>query len=136
MQADFTLNNINQIAKQLLEKVPSGGVITLSGELAAGKTTLTQAILKELNYPGRVNSPTFVIEHRYPVKTKDINEVLHLDFYRLDEEQLKHFDWQEYLLPNRLVIIEWPEKALNYLPKETIQVKLEKIDDKTRRIHY
>lgn len=111
-------------------------MLSLNGPLAAGKTTLTQQILKAMGYHQPVGSPTFVIEKRYPVDFHTIKQVIHLDLYRLDEAHLKHFDWSEYLeQPDTLTIIEWPERAKSYLPPRQKIITITIDGEKTRTIN-
>jgi tRNA threonylcarbamoyladenosine biosynthesis protein TsaE len=132
---EYHKDKIDQTAKGLLKFLKPGDILALSGPLAAGKTTLTQAILRQMDYPGHVSSPTFVIEHRYPVEYKKFNEVIHLDFYRLNHEQIAKFDWAEYRNNHgQLTIIEWPENAAKLLTKNEKTIKIEEIDEQTRRL--
>ncbi|MDP3992704.1 MAG: tRNA (adenosine(37)-N6)-threonylcarbamoyltransferase complex ATPase subunit type 1 TsaE [bacterium] len=126
--ADLTL-----IAHKVLNELVPGDVLALSGPLASGKTTLTQHILQQMGYEGRVTSPTFVLEHHYPVDHNGIREVVHLDFYRLTSEGVTTFGWKDYLDDkSALTIVEWPEIGLEHLPKNIKTIKLEVIDDQTR----
>ncbi|MCR4278109.1 MAG: tRNA (adenosine(37)-N6)-threonylcarbamoyltransferase complex ATPase subunit type 1 TsaE, partial [Candidatus Berkelbacteria bacterium] len=128
-----TVSQLPSVAADILKRLFAGDVLALSGPLASGKTTLTQAILKEMGYDGRVTSPTFVLEKHYPVNYNGIKEVVHLDFYRLKPVELTTFGWKEYLGDNTaLTIIEWPEIGLEHLPHNIKTIKLEIIDDQTR----
>ena len=132
---DASLTDLPELATKIVAQLRPGDVLALSGPLASGKTTLTQAILKAMKYQGRVTSPTFVLEKHYPVDFNGISDVIHLDFYRLQPSQLASFGWQDYLgQPDTLTIIEWPEVGVDYLPKQTKLIKLEIIDDQTRRL--
>jgi len=138
MDQIFTLAELPKVAKKLARLVKPGDVVALSGELAAGKTTLTSALLKALGYDGQVASPTFVIERRYPlVRSSKIKEVVHLDFYRLTPEQIGQLDWSETIgSTGTLTLIEWPERVTGQLPPQTKNIKLEIIDDQTRRLTF
>lgn len=130
---EVKLTDLTLIAERVLNKLVPGDVLALSGPLASGKTTLTQHILREMGYAGRVTSPTFVLEKNYPVNYKDFREVVHLDFYRLTREGVTTFGWKDYLDDqSALTIIEWPEIGLEHLPKNIKTIKLEVIDDQTR----
>lgn len=131
----LTEKDLPKLAKKIAQKLQPGDVLVLSGPLAAGKTTLTKAIVAALGYTGRVTSPTFVLERQYPLVNGPIKTVSHLDFYRLNPKDLAGFDWHDYLGdPNRLTIIEWPEIAEERLPATAKKIKLEIIDDQTRAI--
>lgn len=134
MTLEYSIKELPIVAKKLARQLKPGDIVAFSGELAAGKTTLIAALLKVLGYDDHVASPTFVIERRYPLKTAAaINEVVHLDFYRLTEKQLGSFDWQETIgNPKTLTLIEWPERVGRLLPAQTKTIKLKAIDDQTR----
>lgn len=131
------LNKLPGLARSIVKFLHPGDVLALSGELASGKTTLTKALLHALGYSGRVTSPTFLLERRYPLNSKKIREVAHLDFYRLNEAALESFDWPErFEEPDTLTIIEWPERAWHRFPKAVKQINLDIIDDQTRRLTF
>ena len=135
MKITYELGEINTVAKTLAKQIGPGDIVGFSGELAAGKTTLISEIVKEFGYTGTVNSPTFVIEHRYSINKKGLDEIIHLDFYRLSEADLVHFDWAEYLnAPTKIVLIEWPGVAETHLPKTMKQITIKPINEKTRQL--
>jgi len=108
-----------EIAKKFTDKLEKGTTICLYGELAAGKTTFTQGIGQALGID-RLVSPTFLIMRQYPVTNHPVIKTLfHLDLYRLNSiEDIKAFDVEEiWSDPESLLIIEWPEKFKEYLPK-------------------
>jgi tRNA A37 threonylcarbamoyladenosine biosynthesis protein TsaE len=115
-----SLEELAALAEKVATQLRPGDVLALTGQLAAGKTTLTKQILTAMGYKGSVTSPTFVIEHRYPVKFQRIKEVIHLDLYRLSSGDLKEFDW--------------PEIAAPYLPPHTKVINLKIIDEHTRQL--
>lgn len=131
------LSNIPQLARDVLGHLIPGDVLAMSGPLASGKTTLTQHILRQMGYEGRVTSPTFVLEKHYSVNYNGFEEVVHLDFYRLKPSELTTFGWREYLGDKHsLTIIEWPEIGLEYLPPNSKSIKLEIIDEQTRNFTF
>lgn len=79
--------------------------IGLIGPLGAGKTRLVQGVAAGLGYAGRVRSPSYVLEHRYPARLP----ILHLDLYRLEEagEDLEA-DWEEC---EGVVLVEWADRV-------------------------
>ena len=108
-----------EIAKKFAQKLEKGTTVCLYGELAAGKTTFTQGIGQALGID-RLVSPTFLIMRQYPVTNHPVIKTLfHLDLYRLNSiEDIKAFDVEEiWSDPESLLVIEWPEKFKEYLPK-------------------
>lgn len=135
MELTYQLDEISRVAKKLAKQIGPGDIVGFTGPLAAGKTTLIKELVAVFGYEGVVNSPTFVIEHRYPVNKKDLTEIIHLDFYRLSKPDLVHFDWAEYLYaPTKIVLIEWPEIAETHLPKAMKLIIIKPLDEKTRRL--
>jgi len=93
-------------------------VVGLSGNLGAGKTTFVQAVARHLGIKNKINSPTFLIIKKYPVKNKKYKFLFHLDAYRLKgEKELFQLGWEE-IIGNKehLVFIEWPERVSKAVP--------------------
>ncbi len=106
-------------------------VIALSGELGAGKTTLAQAISRGYGVTEPVTSPTFSLVHEY---ASPRGVVLHLDLYRLEDARaLASIGLDELLVRDALIILEWPERALDALPATTRWVRLAVGSDPARR---
>lgn len=105
----------------------AGQVIALVGNLGAGKTTLTQGVMRGLGYNGEVTSPTFSLVQEYKGKRL---EVFHFDFYRVEHEhELIELGWDDFTERGGLVIVEWPELFPHLLPPETRWVELIHSDD-------
>lgn len=137
LDIEFTESKISSVAAKLLKELKAGDILALKGQLAAGKTTLTRAILEKMGYTGRVSSPTFVLERRYRVDYKKITEVIHLDLYRLNTTEAKKFDWSEYLnQKDKLVIIEWPDRVEELLPKDTKEATIDIHDQQVRHLRF
>lgn len=135
------IKDLEKIATNLIKMVGdrlSDGavVITLSGDLGSGKTTLTQTIGKQLGIKNKIISPTFVIMKKYPLKNKKFKELIHIDTYRLEKkEDIIHLGWEKIISENgNLVIVEWPELIEELIPQNAIKIKLVHIDEKTRGI--
>lgn len=113
-----------QIAEKFAERLEKGTTLCLYGDLAAGKTTFSQGIGKALGIE-RLVSPTFLIMRQYPITSHPVIKTLfHLDLYRLDSvEDIKAFDVEEiWSSPENLLVIEWPEKFKEYLPKKRFDI--------------
>jgi tRNA threonylcarbamoyladenosine biosynthesis protein TsaE len=110
-------------------------VVTISGELGAGKKTLVQAICRGYGVSEDVTSPTFSQVHKY-VGTK--SQVYHLDLYRLKSpDELTNIGWDELLAENALVLIEWPEMAGDRIPHDHAPISLQHLaEDANRRVLY
>lgn len=98
-------------------------VVYLRGELGAGKTFFTRAILTALGYQGRVKSPTFTLMEIYPLGSFTL---YHLDLYRLtDPEELEYLGLRDYIDNTSIVFVEWPDKGRGWLPPEDLEISLE-----------
>ena len=97
-------------------------VITIEGDLGAGKTTLARAICRGYGVPTDVTSPTFTIVHEYEGGR---SKVYHLDLYRLkDPRELVTIGWDEILAEKALVIVEWPDRAQTLMPPGHVPISL------------
>ena len=115
-----------------LAALPLSGSVWLSGNLGAGKTTLTRYWLQALGHTGAVKSPTYTLVEPYSIEQNDgsIKPVYHADLYRLqDPEELSFIGFDEYLdEPNALVIIEWASRADSYLPPPSLFIDMTQAD--------
>lgn len=110
-------------------------VVTISGELGAGKTTLVQSICRRYGVREEVTSPTFALVHRYAAPK---SPVYHLDLYRLDSpNELTNIAWDEIVSEEAIVLIEWPERAGDRIPHMHVPISLQHLpDDPSRRLLY
>jgi tRNA threonylcarbamoyladenosine biosynthesis protein TsaE len=103
---------------------PAGGlVVTLEGDLGAGKTTLVRGLLRGLGFAGPVKSPTYNLVELYVVSGLDL---YHFDFYRFNQpEDYLDAGLDEYFAGNAICLVEWPDKAAPYLPPADLRIRLE-----------
>lgn len=119
--------------RELGEAIVPPLVISLTGDLGAGKTTLAQAICAGFGVEEAVTSPTYALVHRYEAAKAP---VYHVDLYRLDNEaQLTNIGWDDLLIERAVVIVEWPERAGDRMPTDHLHIDLGHLHgDETRRV--
>lgn len=111
------------LAQQLSQVVQAGLVIFLVGDLGAGKTTLVRALLQALGVTGRIKSPTYTLVEIYTLQN---NPIYHFDLYRLSSPlEWEDAGFREFVHPQSIVFIEWPEKALPCLPAPDWLIQLQ-----------
>ena len=119
--------------KDLGEALKAPIVISLTGDLGAGKTTLAQSICEGYGVAVPVTSPTYALVHRYEAEK---SSVYHVDLYRLDNEaQLTNIGWDDMMSERAVVIVEWPERAGDRMPADHLHIDIEYLDgDPDRRV--
>ena len=118
-----------ELAYNFAKAVGDNAIICLNGEMGAGKTAFVKGFVKYFNITD-VSSPTFTIVNEY----KGDKEIYHFDVYRLaDEDEFYDMGGDEYF-DKGICIIEW-SKIIEYaLPKNRIEITIEKIDENQRKI--
>ena len=108
------------MAADLAARLRVGDVVTVSGELGAGKTTFVRGAARALGVEQPVTSPTYTIGHRY----RGRSDVSHLDLFRFTS--LSHAEWGdlEPYFDDAIVFVEWPEAAAGALPAARTRVAL------------
>jgi len=125
---EFALAELSDWGEALGAKLRAPAVVTLEGDLGAGKTTLVQAIARGYGVRDAVTSPTFALVHMYHA---DRSPVFHLDLYRLSgPHQLANIGWDDALAANAIVLIEWPDRAGAELPAATHAITLSHVAGK------
>mgnify|MGYP003393585341 CR=1 FL=1 len=111
-------------------------VLSLSGDLGAGKTTFIQGFAKGLGIEEKILSPTFIVMKRFKIKDSRFKNFYHFDCYRLDNEKdLETLGFVEIIEnPENIVAIEWPERVEKILPKEVALIKFKHLEGSKREL--
>ena len=125
----------------------SSWLVCLYGDLGGGKTTFTQGLAEELKIKETVNSPTFLIMKKYRRRHSEISPsstnnkkytLYHFDCYRISNHQeILDLGWEEIIIgENNIIVIEWPEKIKDILPKKRLDIEFKFVDKNTRKINF
>jgi len=131
---DIIVNNPKEcidLGIRISSNIKPGDILSLEGDLGAGKTTFVKGLLKGLNYKYDVTSPTFTLVNEYYADFK----VIHIDFYReTDRKRWEVIGLDEYLYSDNIVILEWGNIVKDLLPNDIIKINFEHIDKNKRRL--
>lgn len=131
-------NDTQALGRKLAALLHPGTLLTLSGELGAGKTTLTQGLLEGLGALLPYPSPTFVLMNQYELPrptVSGIQRVYHADAYRVgavDFEKLGFLEWCAD--PEGIVLLEWPGRIKEILPSKRVEITLKSLSETEREI--
>jgi tRNA threonylcarbamoyladenosine biosynthesis protein TsaE len=120
------------LGERLARALPAHGVVLLTGNLGAGKTTLAKGIVSGLGAAPaeEVSSPTFTLIHEY-----GNGRVYHVDLYRLEEpRELATLGLEELFEREAMVLIEWGERLGRFLPAERTEIRIRALDRDEREI--
>ncbi|RBP44121.1 tRNA (adenosine(37)-N6)-threonylcarbamoyltransferase complex ATPase subunit type 1 TsaE [Garciella nitratireducens] len=124
-------NETFALGKKIGNFIKPGMVICLSGEMGAGKTALTQGIVKGVGIEDYVTSPTYTIVNEYQGSIP----IYHFDVFRIEDvEELYEIGFEEYLDGQGVVILEWASYIEEILPQEYLWISIEKGENFTDRI--
>jgi tRNA threonylcarbamoyladenosine biosynthesis protein TsaE len=118
-----------RFAEKLAARLEPGAVLTLEGDLGAGKTTFTKGLAKGLGVTKTVNSPTFTIIKEYRGRLP----LYHMDVYRLDDS-FEDLGFDEYFEGEGVTVVEWAHLIQDQLPKELLSLSIYREGDSRRRI--
>lgn len=111
------------LGAELAESLNLPALLTLSGELGAGKSVLARSIIEAFGYRGLVKSPTYSLIETYEA---DGCRMAHMDLYRLnDPDELHYLGFDDVLIQNDVVLIEWPEQGAGYLPEPELAIRID-----------
>ncbi len=124
-------------AEKILAAANRSMVFELVGDVGAGKTTFTRGLAEGLGITEPVTSPSFTISKRYafPLQNDETGQLIHYDFYRLDDPGIMRDELAETLAePNSVVVVEWGGDVADLLPKDKTQLKIFLQEDGSRLI--
>jgi len=120
------------IALVFASNLAAGTVLSLTGDLGAGKTEFVKGLAIGLGFDGEVTSPTFTILHEYRGGRLPL---FHMDFYRLrDQRELDEIGLDEYLKAEGVAAVEWGDKFCGRLPVDSVHIHLTIVADDKREI--
>jgi len=130
------------LGKKIADSLKGGETLALTGELGSGKTTFVQGLAEGLGLDRRIISPTYIIMRKYDLplanQPKGIKYFYHVDLYRLEdgiESELKNIGVDDILEKRENVVsIEWADKAVECLPKDSIFIEFENLGKDKRKI--
>ena len=129
-----TVEQTREWGKQLGARLRGGDVVTLSGDLGAGKTAFAQGVGESLGVKGPMTSPTFTFQQEYNgrvlnlgIETRTETEIrlIHMDLYRLQRpEEVEVIGVEDAFVEEAVCLIEWPEIAEDFLPESRLDVQI------------
>ncbi|MGE7907740.1 tRNA (adenosine(37)-N6)-threonylcarbamoyltransferase complex ATPase subunit type 1 TsaE [Peribacillus sp. NPDC094092] len=117
-----------RFAHELAQKLSSGDVLALEGDLGAGKTAFTKGLAKGLGVTRMVNSPTFTIIKEYMGRLP----LYHMDVYRVSESE-EDLGFEEYFDGDGVTVVEWAHLIKDQLPEEILTIYIYRLGDTSRR---
>lgn len=123
-----------KIGELLGSRLGAGDIVCLYGDLGSGKTNFSYGIAQGLDVQEQyITSPTFTLVNEYQGRVP----LYHLDLYRLnDPGELENIGFEEYIDSDGVAVIEWAEKAEDYLPEEHLSVYLASVDEHSRELGF
>ena len=121
------VEGIEMSSEDFAKKLSAGDIITLDGDLGAGKTAFTGGLAKGLGISGHVTSPTFTIVNEY---RDGIMPLFHFDVYRLSSmDDLYDIGWDDYINQDGICVVEWADIVRDELSLPYYEIRITKIHD-------
>lgn len=125
---------LSSFAKQIGGRLKPPVVFELVGDVGAGKTTFTRALARGLGVKSQITSPSFSISKRYAFPG---GELVHYDFYRLDDPGIMSSELSEALLDTtNIIVIEWGDSVKDILPDDRIKINFKIIGEEKRELSF
>ncbi|AAM23811.1 tRNA threonylcarbamoyladenosine biosynthesis protein TsaE [Caldanaerobacter subterraneus subsp. tengcongensis MB4] len=126
-----SMEDTKNLGEKLGKLLKKGDIVLLYGDLGSGKTVFAKGIGKGLGIEGEVTSPTFTLVNEYHGREK----FYHFDLYRIDDyAELYEIGYEEYFYNEAVCAVEWPERLGPLIPKERLEVLIEKGEEEDLRI--
>ncbi len=133
MEFTYQLKEIAIVAEQFLQTTFQNKVIAFYGDMGAGKTTMIHEICQQMKVQNNVSSPTFSIINEY--LSGDGNIIYHMDLYRIkNAREAVDAGVEECFHSGRMCLVEWPEKAPELFPKDTVECFITLVDENVRKL--
>ena len=129
----YSVDETKEFGKKLAPHLQKGQTLVLSGDLGAGKTTLTKGIGEALGIKRVINSPTFTIMKVYDTTHNEIKKLFHLDVYRLSSSE-SDFELEEYFYMDGLTVIEWAHIIDDIIPENKWEIEIKDLGDNNRLV--
>jgi tRNA threonylcarbamoyladenosine biosynthesis protein TsaE len=120
-----------RLGRALGASLRPGGFVGFEGQLGSGKTVMIQGAAQALGFDGYVTSPSFVIVNEYPGRVP----ILHVDLYRIaDPRELEDIGYREIYFGDGVALVEWADRAPEFLPPGRLTVAIEIVGESAREI--
>jgi tRNA threonylcarbamoyladenosine biosynthesis protein TsaE len=136
----FRVNHVSElvrVAEYIVQQLTNCRHVLLLGEMGVGKTTLVRAVGEVIGVKEHIASPTYALVHEYSYINSLGQEAYlhHLDLYKVkDLAELIEAGIEEIFYDSSVVLVEWPQLALQFLPNTYLVVQMEQIDENTRTV--
>ena len=132
-----TVEQTREWGKKLGERLRGGDVVTLTGDLGAGKTAFAQGVGEGLGITDPITSPTFTLIHEYIAQQEPPVRLVHMDLYRLQRpEEAEVIGVGDSFVDDAICLIEWPEIIEDYLPEDRLDVEIIGSGEQLREITF
>ena len=123
------------IAKEIAESIKAPAILTLTGDLGAGKTVFSRGFARALGVTDHISSPTFTIVQEYEIPQ---GTLYHMDLYRISsDEEAVSFGIEEFLNDEKSInLIEWPQRLEWLLPETVIPIEISHVSEFERKLKY